>query len=512
MHAVRSQAARLGACLSLLLVACSSAEAPSDSPISFAPCGALVADEIDRAVAVACGTLDVPEVHAVPDGAKLRLRVFISRGGDGDRDPLVYLQGGPGGSVGGLAHAGWSAYLAGAFQRDVIILEQRGNALSTPALDCKVGETETDEAEALRSCAADYAAHGTRLEAFNTIESAHDVDDLRRALGRSKLAVWGASYGALLAGTVLREHPEAISSLVLEASVTNERLYREFEREQTFPSKLEAFTQWLASTCAANARCSAAMPGLDPAAEMRTAIERAKVAPVTLGSAAVIDSEATFRRIFFVAMYTTPIAVLLVRMLYADSRGLLDAFDASVKFGTKTPRELLSAALTIDGVSATTNLVVNCYDVARNWDDRSVTTELDVLGFEGTQREGAQASATEFRRSCDVLRPPTAPQQRFRAPFSSDVPTLLLGATLDATTPIEWARETQRLVPRSQLVEVPCMGHGVTFGGGGCTVGILGSFLDDPGKPVDTSCLAARCSGTEIEHDLFYEDRFAAER
>ncbi len=480
--------------------------------MSFAPCGALVAEDVNRDGAVFCGTLDVPEVHAIPDGAKLHLRVFVSPGGDGDRDPLVFLQGGPGGSVGELARAGWSAYLARAIRRDVIFLEQRGNVLSTPALECKLGEPRTDDAETLRRCAASYAAKGTRLEAFNTIESAHDVDDLRRALGRSKLAVWGASYGALLAGTVVREHPEAVSSLVLEASLTNERIYRDLEQEQSFPSKLDAFMQWLASTCAANARCSAAMPGLDPAAEMRLALERIKAAPVTLAGGVVIDSESTLRSMFFRSMYATPMAVLLVRMLYADNRGHLDAFDESVKFGAQGPREVLSAAFTFSGVRSTTQRVVNCYDAARNWDDRGLERELDALGFQGAQRASRVAGASGFRRVCDALPPPTAPQQQFRAPLSSSVPTLLLGATLDATTPIAWARETQRLLPRSQVVEVPCMGHGVMFEGGSCTAGILGSFLDDPGKPIDTSCLAARCSGKEVESDLFYEDRFAAGR
>jgi len=498
--------------VSLWFVACASADVPSDPPISFSPCGALVPDELGRDGSVSCGTLDVPEVHARPDGPRLQLRVFISRAAAGDRDPLVFLEGGPGGSVGDLAHAGWSAYLAQAIGRDVIFLEQRGNALSTPALECKHGEPKADDAETLRHCAVDYAARGTRLEAFNTIESAHDVDDLRRALGRATIAVWGSSYGALLAGVVVREHPSAVSSLVLEASMTNERIYRDLEREQVFPSKLDAFLQWLASTCAANERCRAAMPGLDPAAEMKKSIERAKAGPITLADGLLIDSEASLRRLFLYAMYGTPVAVLLVRMLYEDNRGRLDAFDASMRLGPQTPREFLRTAVGFSGIGSATNAVVNCYDLARNWNDQGLTTELDRLGFQGQQRADDLASITAFRHFCDALPPPSVEQSRFSDPFSSNVPTLLIGATLDATTPIAWARETQRLVPRSQVVEVPCMGHGVMFAGGSCTAGIMGAFLDDPAKPVDTSCLSARCSGKEIESDLFYEDRFAAGR
>ena len=48
-----------------------------------------------------CGSLEVPEDHAKPDGKKIALKfsVLKARSLYPEPDPLVFLQGGPGGSA-----------------------------------------------------------------------------------------------------------------------------------------------------------------------------------------------------------------------------------------------------------------------------------------------------------------------------------------------------------------------------------------------------------------------------
>ena len=43
-----------------------------------------------------------------------------------------------------------------------------------------------------------FRSQGVDIQAYNTIESAHDVDDLRKALGAEKLNLVGFSYGTHL--------------------------------------------------------------------------------------------------------------------------------------------------------------------------------------------------------------------------------------------------------------------------------------------------------------------------
>src|SRR5690606_14633023 len=53
---------------------------------------------------------------------------------------------------------------------------------------------------------------------FNSIDSAHDVEMLRRAVGAPTLNLWGMSYGTHLALAVLRYHGDHIGRAVLTGS------------------------------------------------------------------------------------------------------------------------------------------------------------------------------------------------------------------------------------------------------------------------------------------------------
>ncbi len=143
--------------------------------------------------------------------------------------PTVYLDGGPGSSAIGLA--AFPDYM-NAFQRlrevgDVILLDQRGVGRSKPGLtfltpDALPTDVFADRAVALRAfkerakAAADhFRSKGIDILAYNTIESAHDVDDLRKALGVEKINLVGFSYGTHLGLACLRYHGKNLNRVVL---------------------------------------------------------------------------------------------------------------------------------------------------------------------------------------------------------------------------------------------------------------------------------------------------------
>jgi pimeloyl-ACP methyl ester carboxylesterase len=53
------------------------------------------------------------------------------------------------------------------------------------------------------------------LSAYNTMENAEDIDDLRRALGVETIVLWGHSYGTHLALAVIKSHPARVARAVL---------------------------------------------------------------------------------------------------------------------------------------------------------------------------------------------------------------------------------------------------------------------------------------------------------
>ena len=58
---------------------------------------------------------------------------------------------------------------------------------------------------------------GDRRAFFNTPETAHDLENLRVALGVDKLTLLGVSYGAKVAGEYARRYPASTAALVLDS-------------------------------------------------------------------------------------------------------------------------------------------------------------------------------------------------------------------------------------------------------------------------------------------------------
>jgi pimeloyl-ACP methyl ester carboxylesterase len=143
--------------------------------------------------------------------------------------PVVYLDGGPGSSAINIARV--PDYMR-AFNKlreagDVILLDQRGigrskpnlSRLSTEALPLDVFANSDSALRAFKeqtaAAATYFRSQGVDIQAYNTIESAHDVDDLRKALGAEKLNLVGFSYGTHLGLACIRYHGANLNRVVL---------------------------------------------------------------------------------------------------------------------------------------------------------------------------------------------------------------------------------------------------------------------------------------------------------
>ena len=144
--------------------------------------------------------------------------------------PIIFLAGGPGGS--GIETAGGSLFRFLDAMRefgDVIALDQRGSGASRPSLLCKKKHSvmfplnealtfegvETAFLKKARSCAKKLRKRDIDIDAYNTRESADDLDDLREALGADQIVLWGSSYGTHLALAAIKRHEARISKAIL---------------------------------------------------------------------------------------------------------------------------------------------------------------------------------------------------------------------------------------------------------------------------------------------------------
>ena len=125
-----------------------------------------------------CGYLTVPEDRGDPNSGTIRLHVavFKTTASDPEPDPVVYLDGGPGGEpLEALMFGLGDRFEAILETRDLIIFDQRGTGFSEPALVCpayrELGfdlleqDLEVDEAieleyEVLKTCRDQWQDEG----------------------------------------------------------------------------------------------------------------------------------------------------------------------------------------------------------------------------------------------------------------------------------------------------------------------------------------------------------------
>jgi len=138
---------------------------------------------------------------------------------DADRLPwLLYLQGGPGGrGTRTTSLSGWMKAAARSFR--ILMLDQRGTGLSTPA------DRNTLPLRGDAAAQAGYLAH------FRADSIVADAELIRKALGSEPWTVLGQSFGGFCALTYLSFAPEGLSEVLITGGLAPlegpaERVYR----------------------------------------------------------------------------------------------------------------------------------------------------------------------------------------------------------------------------------------------------------------------------------------------
>jgi len=178
-----------------------------------------------------CWRLVVPENREHDTGRTITLSVAVvpASSPQAKPDPIVWLAGGPGDD----AITEVPMALAGKLNadRDVIFMSQRGTYTARPKLTCEsldrwaadtldmpydAAATGAAYSAATLKCRGELTAQTADLRAYNTLESADDLEALRLALHIAKWNVYGISYGTDLALTYMRQHPDGIRSVAID--------------------------------------------------------------------------------------------------------------------------------------------------------------------------------------------------------------------------------------------------------------------------------------------------------
>jgi pimeloyl-ACP methyl ester carboxylesterase len=446
---------------------------------------------------VECGYLTVPENRDdVENGRTIRLHVaiFASDSENPAPDPIIYLEGGPGGdaleTVPLIFEDRFSPFLA---NHTFIMFDQRGTGYSEPSLACPevteltfetldddltIEEGQTLQLEALTECRERLVAEGVDLTAYNSAENAADVADLRWALGYEEWNVYGISYGTRLAQTIVRDYPQGVRSVILDSAYP---LAANLQTETAFNAD-RAFSVFFTG-CAADEACAEAYPDLEQV--FADLVAQLNEEPITIQVFSLADGQQydalingdVLVSILFQALYSAEITPIMPKLIHdvrdgrtTDLSTILSSFLAQQEF-----------------FSQGMQLSVQCNEEISFGTPGEALAAPNFPYLDPVFEAGVVTGEFGFA-VCDMWQAGQADPVE-NEPVTSDIPTLILAGEYDPITPPSWGQNVGERFSDSYYFEFPGIGHGASVSGD-CPLGITLDFLAEPTEQPDAVCIA----------------------
>ncbi|HEX7917320.1 MAG TPA: alpha/beta fold hydrolase [Rudaea sp.] len=449
-----------------------------------------------------CGYLVVPEDRSHPLERTIRnfVAVIPAKSADKASDPIVYLGTGPGGIA---SHEAASLVDAGINEsRDLIVMNQRGQYLSEPALTCESIDAFTRELVGLRfysaatkrahlaataECHRDLLAKTSNLGAYNSSESAADFADLRSALGIAEWNVLGVSYGTDLSQAYVRDHPDGVRSIVLDSVVPVSTILPDY-----WGSTRAGFDNLFAA-CAADPGCNAAWPHLEPI--FTKLVNRLEADP----RITTVHDSATGEDVK-VVLDGGALVDWLRDQSRANNPGLATAPDLIHKLARGRPEALQAIAAYRVGLAPPPVAVAPAasyglgYGVVCREQYPFPRRELREAGkqafpfYPTSITEQAVSTWAYNNDDCrQIWRVPAAADAH--RPLTTNLPVLLVSGSFDAVTDLDFAKKVAATLSRGTIISIPGIGHFV-IANSQCAQTVVRSFFDNPGA-ADTGCVGS---------------------
>lgn len=396
------------------------------------------------------GRLRVPERHTDPGGRQLEVHyVRFASTADRPGSPIVYLAGGPGGS-GTWSSAGDRFAL---FQRlravaDVIAFDQRGAWGTEPYTVCpgswsypldrppEVATLKAVLAPFLEECARHWGERAD-LSAFNTIESAEDLEALRIALGADKLTLWGISYGTHLGLAYIRAHPDRVDRAILAGVEGPDHTYK-------LPAPIDRVLRRVDEAIRADRRAHARVPDfLGSLEELLGQLESEPVSlqvehPLTGETVSVTVGAEDLRQGVYSALGEREgIEELLERGLPV-LQGELGAL-AMLALRNRLDNRVLAMSLSMDCASGATE------------GRRAAIRQQEGTAILGNRNAWLEAACPHW--------PVADLGDAYRSPVEASVPVLFISGSLDVRTPQENAEEVLAGFPNGRHLVIEGGSH-----------------------------------------------------
>jgi pimeloyl-ACP methyl ester carboxylesterase len=431
--------------------------------------------------------LIVPENRNKPDSAPIRVHVaiFKSTNPNPKPDPVIYVAGG--GGVDQLNAA--EPYVNGIGaemlkERDFIMYNQRGANLNAPSMVCPdltnfylslaaqelaPKEKADQKIEKRLECHDDLISQGIDLTGYNTVETAGDLNDLRKTLGYEQWNLYGTSSGTRTILTLMRIHPEGIRSVILDSVYPPQ-----VDLYSTFSLSVDRVFSLVFEDCASDPDCNQKYPDLEKT--FYQLIDDMNANPISYelnGMTILLDGN-----LFMEALWTS--------FFLSDSVALTPGRILRAKEGGFTGLEMWVSSLLSDtgkqmaigfewSMMCNEEVPFESYEVGRQF-AANLPPQLGHYFdsyFEFTLCESWQSGIADPVENEAVV---------------SDIPALVLAGEYDPITPPEWGRLAAETLSNHFFFEFPGLTHGIVRSNT-CGMDLAIQFINDPTNKPDITCM-----------------------
>lgn len=424
------------------------------------------------------GILEVPENRQNPDSRTLKLayKVLKSKKAGSEKDPIVYLQGGPGAPT--LIMEGFWKNHPLRNDRDIVLMDQRGTGASE-ANCTNLGEAifniasqdldNAGEIKALKAvltqCKKAMKQNGVDLAGYTSKENAADFEELRKTLGYKKWNLFGTSYGSRLGLTIMRDFPNGVRSAVFNGVLTPETNLIN-DQSQNFEHTL--FT--IIERCKKDENCNNRYPNLKM--RLLSVLDKLKSDPLQIdydGKSFVFNPQ-DFLLILYLSLYdrhSLSNIPLLIEAVEKEEKGLLVNALKGIK-------ELYTL------INWPTNFSVMGYEELPFYNDVAMAESLKQSEL-SVDLSISSALGMELLKGWHSFRASEIENQI----VVSEIPTLLVSGDLDHVTPVSNATKALKYLKNGHGLIFPNESHNFF---NRCFFQITEDFLNDPSHIPDSEC------------------------
>jgi len=473
--------------LTVLLLLAATSHAATTKSLSLTSCF------IDGlALEVQCGNLSVPENWQQPNAKQLTLNfaVIPAIAAIAEPDPLFILVGGPGQAGVELAPMLSQVFGQVRQKRQLVVIDQRGTGKSSPlscddeTIDPEISDSETIEPETSDTdvysqvmsetavadvllCASNYDVD---LAQYNTNNAVRDFDAVRQALGFQQINLYGISYGSRAALVYMREKPQVLRSVILDAVVPTQAVIGPVGVQATRAFDL------LVTQCQALAACNASYPEL--AATYRQIKQALTAKPLETEILHPMTAQPTVLKVDVVKFIS-----VIHGLLYNSATTEQLPFIIS-EFAKANYQPFIGAMSQGQNTSASIYSGLN-FNILCNEDFVRVTEQQLVL--ERANKFAGDALFSSVAQVCQGWPKFSAPSN-FSTPVLSDIPTLLLSGELDPITPPAWGELAAKGLSNAKHYVAKQASHGLITQT--CAATMISQFLKQTSfDDINADCL-----------------------